>query len=98
MINVYVLYRQGPYSAEGDIVVLCAYLGQLARVRDALASQVVVVIDERDQRELDDHEGDESGDETAAAFEHVKVTRRVSRLSAIKSSAFSSFAGPSPHC
>jgi len=71
------LLRQGPYSAEGDIVVLCAYLGQLARVRDALASQVVVVIDERDQRELDDREGDETGDETATAFEHVKVTRRV---------------------
>ncbi|KZT72216.1 P-loop containing nucleoside triphosphate hydrolase protein [Daedalea quercina L-15889] len=73
------LLRQGPYSAEGDIVVLCAYLGQLARVRDALASEVVVVIDERDQRELDDREGEESGDETmtVATVERVKVTRKV---------------------
>ncbi|KAH9839366.1 P-loop containing nucleoside triphosphate hydrolase protein, partial [Rhodofomes roseus] len=71
------LLRQGPYSADGDIVVLCAYLGQLARVRDALASEVVVVIDERDQRELDDREGEEPGEETGTAVERVKVTRRV---------------------
>lgn len=74
------MIRQGPYSADGDIVVLCAYLGQLARVRDALASEVVVVIDERDQRELDDREGERSGDEPPlATVERVKVTRKVSQ-------------------
>ena len=74
-------YRQGPYSADGDIVVLCAYLGQLARVRDALAGQVVTVIDERDQRELDDRESEKSGDEppSVATVERVQVTRKVNR-------------------
>ncbi|EKM54252.1 uncharacterized protein PHACADRAFT_174761 [Phanerochaete carnosa HHB-10118-sp] len=72
------LLRQGPYSAEGDIVVLCAYLGQLARMRDALAQKVTVVIDERDQRDLADREADQEdlGDDVTTV-EHVKVTRRV---------------------
>ncbi|KAJ3544380.1 hypothetical protein NM688_g5751 [Phlebia brevispora] len=80
MITDLVMYllRQGPYGGEGDIVVLCAYLGQLARMRDALADKVAVVIDERDQRELADREAET--DAVAAAtssVEHVKVTRRV---------------------
>ncbi|KAF6760156.1 hypothetical protein DFP72DRAFT_1063222 [Ephemerocybe angulata] len=56
MIRDMVIYllRQGCYSQEGDIVVLCAYLGQLAKVRDALRGLVAVVIDERDQTELAD--------------------------------------------
>ncbi|GLB37649.1 putative P-loop containing nucleoside triphosphate hydrolase protein [Lyophyllum shimeji] len=72
------LLRQGCYSQEGDIVVLCAYLGQLARVRDALADSVAVVIDERDQADLAEQE-----DEQAPEFlddshvEHVKVSKRV---------------------
>lgn len=69
--------RQGPYSEEGDIVVLCAYLGQLARVRDALSDKVAVVIDERDQRDLADR-GGEHDDEMALTVGHVKVMRRVS--------------------
>ncbi|KAF9227364.1 hypothetical protein BS17DRAFT_747823 [Gyrodon lividus] len=81
MIQDLVLYllRQGCYSTEGDIVVLCAYLGQLARLRDALASEVAVIIDERDQAALDDHEGDKDDelDALAGSFEHVKVTKRV---------------------
>ena len=68
--------RQGCYSQEGDIVVLCAYLGQLAKVRDALSDTVAVVIDERDQADLADHEEDRgSGDDTLV--EHVKVSKRV---------------------
>ncbi|KAH0839427.1 hypothetical protein J3R83DRAFT_202 [Lanmaoa asiatica] len=72
--------RQGCYSAEGDIVVLCAYLGQLARLRDALGGEVAVVIDERDQADLDDREGDQ--DDTSdtgfgGSIQHVKVTSRV---------------------
>jgi hypothetical protein len=35
-------------------VVLCAYLGQLAKLRDALANEVAIVIDERDQAALAD--------------------------------------------
>ncbi|KAF8867865.1 P-loop containing nucleoside triphosphate hydrolase protein [Gymnopilus junonius] len=80
MIRDLVLYllRQGCYSDEGDIVVLCAYLGQLARLRDALGSEVAVIIDERDQAALDDQEGD--GDvpvSEGVSIERVNVTKRV---------------------
>ncbi|KAG6373951.1 hypothetical protein JVT61DRAFT_6115 [Boletus reticuloceps] len=79
-------FKQGCYSVEGDIVVLCAYLGQLARLRDALGGEVAVVIDERDQAALDDREGD--GEDTGDAFlgesvQHVKVTSRVSHLNVL---------------
>lgn len=57
---------------------LCAYLGQLARVRDALADLVAVVIDERDQAELADREADQEAHSTDDIHvEHVKVARRV---------------------
>ncbi|KIK93721.1 hypothetical protein PAXRUDRAFT_828683 [Paxillus rubicundulus Ve08.2h10] len=80
MIRDLVLYllRQGCYSSEGDIVVLCAYLGQLARLRDALGGEVAVIIDERDQAALDDHEGDKDDKlDDHESFEHVKVTKQV---------------------
>ncbi|KAI0930201.1 hypothetical protein AcV5_006978 [Taiwanofungus camphoratus] len=80
MIKDLVLYflRQGLYSAEGDIVVLCAYLGQLARVRDALAQEVAVVLDERDQAELDDRDAEKDVVQGSnVVVEHVKVSRRV---------------------
>ncbi|KAG1904255.1 uncharacterized protein F5891DRAFT_1206968, partial [Suillus fuscotomentosus] len=80
MIRELVLYllRQGCYSEEGDIVVLCAYLGQLAKLRDALANEVAIVIDERDQAALADHEGDDENDlGGGTTIEHVKVTKRV---------------------
>ncbi|KAG2153743.1 uncharacterized protein EDB93DRAFT_1134566 [Suillus bovinus] len=81
MIRELVLYllRQGCYSEEGDIVVLCAYLGQLAKLRDALANEVAIVIDERDQAALADQEGDNEEDDLngGITIEHVKVTRRV---------------------
>ncbi|KAG6903063.1 hypothetical protein C0995_006250 [Termitomyces sp. Mi166 len=80
MVRDLVLYllRQGCYSQEGDIVVLCAYLGQLARVRDALSDLVAVVIDERDQADLADQEADQEADSIGdTRVEHVKVARRV---------------------
>ena len=59
-------------------MVLCAYLGQLARLRDALANEVAIVIDERDQVALADQEGDDEGElSSGITIEHVKVTRRV---------------------
>ena len=71
-------HRQGPYSAEGDIVVLCAYLGQLSRLREALANEVAVVLDERDQAELDDQNAEaEDVTQSGSSFERIKVTRRV---------------------
>jgi hypothetical protein len=59
-------------------VVLCAYLGQLAKLRDALANEVAIVIDERDQAALADQEGDDENElGCGITIEHVKVTRRV---------------------
>jgi len=76
------VFRQGCYSQEGDIVVLCAYLGQLAKVRDALSnSEVAVVIDERDQVALDertrDDDEDDDGKDTFLNVERVPVSKRV---------------------
>lgn len=48
-------------------------------MRDQLADKVAVVIDERDQRDLDDREA-ENDEEYAepTTVEHVRVSRRVS--------------------
>ncbi|KAF8997694.1 hypothetical protein BDQ17DRAFT_1428824 [Cyathus striatus] len=45
MIRDLVLYflRQGTYSGEGDIAVLCAYLGQVQKVRQALRDLKIAV-------------------------------------------------------
>ncbi|KAH9931167.1 P-loop containing nucleoside triphosphate hydrolase protein [Epithele typhae] len=64
-----------PYSEEGDIVVLCAYLGQLSRLREALSNEVAVVLDERDKADLDDREAET--EDAGTSFELVKVSRRV---------------------
>ena len=78
LIRIYSEHRQGCYSQEGDIVVLCAYLGQLAHVRDVLASEVAVVIDERDQMALADQEAEkEDFSDTCAGVERVQVAKRV---------------------
>ena len=72
---------QGCYSQEGDIVVLCAYLGQLAHVRDVLSSEVAVVIDGRDQTALADQEADDEVNNTLdIAVERVRVDKRVSGI------------------
>lgn len=93
------LPSQGAYGGEGDIVVLCAYLGQLARVRDAFGDKVAVVIDERDQRELADREAET--DDVAAPtslVEHVKVSRRVrDDLGLLRTVNLISCTGPHPH-
>ncbi|KAI5116801.1 hypothetical protein M0805_007013 [Coniferiporia weirii] len=68
------LLRQGCYSTEGSIVVLCAYLGQLAKVRDSLRFEVVLV--ERDQETLTRHEGD-AAVQAGNSIERVQVTQRV---------------------
>lgn len=58
------LLRQGPYKMEGDIVILCAYLGQMIEIRDMLKGKVEVIIDERDQEQLAKTMGDD--EDTAA--------------------------------
>ena len=81
MIRDLVLYflKQGPYDAAGDIAVLCAYLGQLQKVRAALRDlQIAVSVDDRDEEQLertglaiDDDKG----------FTQVQVARHVGTLS-----------------
>ncbi|GJJ72575.1 hypothetical protein EMPS_04933 [Entomortierella parvispora] len=47
------------YDRPGDIAILTPYLGQLSKLRDALKKKVMVVLDERDQEQLDQKELDE---------------------------------------
>ncbi|PFH53777.1 hypothetical protein AMATHDRAFT_73192 [Amanita thiersii Skay4041] len=77
MIKDMVLYllRQGCYTRDGDIVVLCAYLGQLAKVRDALSQHVALVIDDSDQVALDSQEEEKEIEEPK--LEQVQVSKRV---------------------
>jgi len=77
--------RQGCYSRDGDIVVLCAYLGQLARVRDALAGDVAVIIDERDQIALAQQEDDnDDAQDSISGVERIQVSKRVMNRTVIR--------------
>ena len=61
-------------------MVLCAYLGQLAKVRDALSHEVAVVIDERDEIALAEREDDDEKEEINASInvDRIAVSKRVS--------------------
>lgn len=75
MIKDLVLYflRQDEYSGAGDIAVLCAYLGQLQKVRAALRDlKIAVAVDERDEKELE-----RQGIDDDAMFEQVVVAKHV---------------------
>ena len=77
MIRDLVLYflKQGPYDGAGDIAVLCAYLGQLQKVRAALNDlKVAVSVDERDQEQL--QRTGLAGDDDVE-FAQVEVARHV---------------------
>ena len=81
MIVDLVIYflRQGEYNGQGDIAVLCAYLGQLQKVRAALRSlKVTVAVDERDEDQLV-RQGLQGDDETPS-IEEVAVARHVRLL------------------
>jgi len=70
------LLRQGEYNNRGDIAVLCAYLGQLQKVRAALRSlKVTVAVDERDEDQLA-KQGLQDEDETPS-IEEVVVAKHV---------------------
>ena len=78
IINVIIFTsRLGCYTEEGDIVVLCTYLGQLARLRDAFAGEVITVIDEHDQAALADQEAKVENDMEGAGIEQIRVTKQV---------------------
>ncbi|KAG9004570.1 hypothetical protein FRB90_010846 [Tulasnella sp. 427] len=69
--------RQGCYSQRGDIIVLCAYLGQLLEIRKALSTEVTTVIDERDAGQLLDLDGNDELMAEAVAARNVKVSNQV---------------------
>lgn len=74
------LLRQGVYAESGKIVVLCMYLGQLARIRDGFRDSTIdVVLDSRDEEELRNREGDTESKESEVPVEigKVKVTDQV---------------------
>jgi len=80
MIRDLVLYflKQGPYDGAGDIAVLCAYLGQLQKVRAALRDlKVAVSVDERDEEQL---ERTGLADDDEKDFAEVQVARHVGNL------------------
>ncbi|KZT65176.1 hypothetical protein DAEQUDRAFT_539533 [Daedalea quercina L-15889] len=75
MIRDLVLYflRQGVYNEAGDIAVLCAYLGQLQKVRAALRNlKIAVSVDERDKDQLAQQGLEEEGE-----YEEVLVAKHV---------------------
>ncbi|KAJ4474239.1 hypothetical protein J3R30DRAFT_649522 [Lentinula aciculospora] len=75
MIVELVMYflKQENYSAPGDIAVLCAYLGQLQKVKAALKNlKVAVTLDERDEEQLI-----RQGMEDEGTIEQVAVSRHI---------------------
>ncbi|KAG9045578.1 hypothetical protein FS837_006065 [Tulasnella sp. UAMH 9824] len=75
---IIILLRQGKYTKTNDIVVLCAYLGQLTKVRKLLSSEVATVIDERDAVQLiNREENDDAAELIANPTEKVQVAHRV---------------------
>ena len=78
MIKDLVLYflKQDLYTGPGDIAVLCAYLGQLQKVRAALKDlKLAVSVDERDEDQLRVQGVEESSD----TFDQVLVSKHVGR-------------------
>ena len=66
---------QGEYNCQGDIAVLCAYLGQLEKVDLALQSLgVTVAVDERDE-DQPVKRGLQGKGETLSSIEEVMVTK-----------------------
>ncbi|KXN82337.1 NFX1-type zinc finger-containing protein 1 [Leucoagaricus sp. SymC.cos] len=75
MIRDLVVYflHQGTYDGAGDIAVLCAYLGQLQKVRAALRNlKIAVTVNERDAEQLA-----RQGIEEDVEYEEVVVARHV---------------------
>lgn len=73
-------FSQGVYARPGSIAVLCMYLGQLAKLRDALrTSKINVALDSRDEEELRNREGDAEPVDVHAQVElsEVRVTDQV---------------------
>ncbi|KAF9203483.1 hypothetical protein BGZ49_006383 [Haplosporangium sp. Z 27] len=77
MVEALVQYLiKNGYDQPGDIAVLTPYLGQLSKLRDRLRESFLLVIDERDQEQLDEKEMENIGNTTALKTnENVNVKR-----------------------
>ena len=76
------------------------YLGQLVKLRDALSREVVVVIDERDARDIAKHEDvdEDEVEQSNAVAKEVQVSKQVSvYVSCIMNRAHDS-TGSSSYC
>ncbi|KAL1409923.1 hypothetical protein Q8F55_003922 [Vanrija albida] len=71
------LLKQGPYSEEGDIVILCGYLGQLMEVRELLRNKVVVVIGEKDKDQLAKLGDDDNDLDTGLTASEVAAGKHI---------------------
>ncbi|KAG8798217.1 hypothetical protein FRC17_007536, partial [Serendipita sp. 399] len=69
--------RQGVYNSPSSIVVLCAYLGQLTKVRDALSDcKLSVVLDERDE-DLLLAKGEDQEESPQVTKKQVDISKQV---------------------
>jgi hypothetical protein len=76
----YTHLSQGIYNKPDSIVVLCTYLGQLTKIRDALAScKLSVVLDARDEESLLAREGNDESSLKAEATD-IDVSKQVRDL------------------
>lgn len=65
--------KQDAYSGPGDIAVLCAYLGQLQKVKAALKDlNIDVSVDDRDVEKLEKEGIAEDVIESVAVARHVR--------------------------
>ncbi|RHZ73529.1 hypothetical protein Glove_230g154 [Diversispora epigaea] len=64
------------YTKPEQIAVLTPYLGQMLKIREALSKSFVVVIDERDARQLTDLEENGDTDEVDPSLNSISVASR----------------------
>lgn len=79
------------------------YLGQLAKLRDVLrTSKVHVILDARDEAELQDREGDAGSNENEniaqVEIAEVKITDQVSSYGSYKKAWITSLEGSVANC
>ncbi|KAF9309324.1 hypothetical protein BG003_009881, partial [Podila horticola] len=69
------------YDQPGDIAIITPYLGQLSKLRDALKDGLMLVIDERDQDDLDQKDLEEGGDGQVSMHDQGEAPIGVKNLS-----------------
>lgn len=78
VLHLLIKPSQGTYTKPKSIVVLCMYLGQLSKLREAFAaSKITVTLDSRDQEALLDREGDKDVPSDSVLVQEVQLHRQV---------------------